>query len=84
MIEVIVLCAVFGTFVLIAYSLGLKNGQKLRDNEKIELLKFKEPIKEIIRSTKKHDDLELTKEEQISWDNINNYNGSSESQKPIN
>ena len=84
MIEVITLCAVFGAFILLAYTLGLRNGQKLRDNEKIELPKFKEPIKEIIRSTKKHDDLDLTKEEQISWDNINNFNGSSESQKPIN
>ena len=84
MIEVIVLCAVFGTFILLAYTLGLRNGQRLRNDEIIELPKFKKPIKDIIRSTKEHDDLGLTKEEQISWDNINNYNGSSESQKPIN
>lgn len=84
MIEVIVLCTIFGVFILFAYTLGLKNGQRLRNDERIELPKFKEPIKEIIKSTKEHDDLGLTKEEQISWDNINNYNGSSESQKPIN
>lgn len=84
MIETIILCAIFGVFILVAYTLGLRNGQKLRDNEKIELPKLKEPIKEIIKSAKKHDNLGLTKEEQISWDNINNYNGSPESQKPIN
>ena len=84
MIETIILCAIFGVFILVAYTLGLRNGQKLRDNEKIELPKLKEPIKEIIKSAKKHYNLGLTKEEQISWDNINNYNGSPESQKPIN
>ena len=84
MIETIILCAIFGVFILVAYTLGLRNGQKLRDNEKIELPKLKEPIKEIIKSAKKYDNLGLTKEEQISWDNINNYNGSPESQKPIN
>ena len=84
MIETIILCTIFGAFILFAYTLGLRNGQRLRDNEKIELPKFKEPIKEIIKSANRNDDLGLTKEEQISWDNINNYNGSSESQKPIN
>lgn len=83
MIEAIVLFVVFGIFILFAYTLGLKNGQKLRNDEKIELPKIKESIKEIVSHTK-NDDLGLTKEEQISWENINNYNGSSESQKPIN
>lgn len=83
MIETIILCIIFGVFILFAYTLGLRNGQRLRDNEKIELPKFKEPIKERIKSANRNDDLGLTREEQISWDNINNYNGSSESQKPI-
>lgn len=82
MIEAIILCTIFGVFILLAYTLGLKNGQKLVNNEKIETPKFKETIKEIT-ATRNNKDFELNKKDQISWENINNYDGTAESQKQI-
>lgn len=82
MIEAIILCTIFGVFILLSYTLGLKNGQKLVNNEKIETPKFKEKIKEIT-ATKNNKDFELNKKDQISWENINNYDGTAESQKQI-
>ena len=82
MIETIILCTIFGVFILFAYTLGLRNGQKLTGGEKMDLPKIKEPAKEIFNSSKIKN-LELNKEEQISWENINNYDGTRESQKII-
>lgn len=82
MIETILMCTIFGVFILLAYTLGLKNGQKLKNDELIELPKVAEPIKEIMRHDKNIED-GLTKEEQLSWENINNYDGTLESQKHI-
>ena len=80
--ETVLLCALFGFFIIVSYTLGLKNGQKLKNEEPIELPKVTEPIKEIFRKEKGFED-NLTKEEQISWENINNYDGTLESQKHI-
>ena len=80
--ETVLLCALFGFFIILSYTLGLKNGQKLKKDEPIELPKVTEPIKEIMRPSKYIKD-GLTKEEQISWENINNYDGTLESQKHI-
>lgn len=80
--ETVLLCALFGFFIIVSYTLGLKNGQKLKNDEPIELPKVTEPIKEIMHPSKDIED-GLTKEEQISWENINNYDGTLESQKHI-
>lgn len=80
--ETVLLCALFGFFIIVSYTLGLRNGQKLKNDEPIELPKVTEPIKEIMHSNKDIED-GLTKEEQISWENINNYDGTLESQKHI-
>lgn len=82
MFETIVLCTIFGVFILIAYTLGLKNGQRLKENKTIELPKITETVKEIFNKDKNFED-SLSKEEQISWQNINNYDGTKESQKSI-
>ncbi len=82
MFETVLLCTVFGVFILLAYTLGLKNGQKLKNDEKIELPNITKPIGTIKEF--KNDELNvLTKEQQLEWDNINNFNGSIDSQKPI-
>lgn len=78
--ETIVLCVLFGLFVIIAYTLGLKNGQKLKNEEKIEM-PLTEPINKVINN--KIIDDGLSDEDRISWDNINNYDGTIESQKNI-
>lgn len=78
--ETIVLCVLFGLFIIIAYTLGLKNGQKLKNEEKIEM-PLTEPINKVINN--KIIDDGLSDEDRISWDNINNYDGTIESQKHI-
>ena len=78
--KTIVLCVLFGLFVIIAYTLGLKNGQKLKNEEKIEM-PLSEPINKVINN--KIIDDGLSDEDRISWDNINNYDGTIESQKHI-
>lgn len=49
--ETIILCTIFGVFILLAYTLGLSNGQKLSKEEQITLpdinpVKIVEDIKE--------------------------------------
>ena len=80
--ETVLLCTLFGFFIIVSYTLGLKNGQKLKKDETIELPKVTETVKEVFRKEKGFED-NLTKEEQISWENINNYDGTLESQKHI-
>ena len=78
--ETTVLCALFGLFVIIAYTLGLKNGQKLKNEEKIEM-PLAEPINKVINN--KTTDDGLSDEDRISWENINNFDGTIGSQKHI-
>ena len=78
--ETIVLCALFGLFNIVSYTLGLKNGQKLKNEEKIEML-LAEPINKVINN--KIIDDGLSDEDRISWENINNFDGTIESQKHI-
>ena len=54
--ETVLLCALFGFFIIVSYTLGLKNGQKLKNDEPIELPKVTEPIKEIMHSNKDIED----------------------------
>ena len=48
----------------------------------VQLPKITEKIKEITKANSKVDD-GLSEEEQISWENINNYDGTIESQRQI-
>lgn len=82
MLETILLCTIFGVFILFSYTLGLRNGQKLKKDEQIKLPEVTEKIKEITKANSKVDD-GLSEEEQISWENINNYDGTIESQRQI-
>lgn len=80
--ETIALLFLFGVFIILAYTLGLKNGQKLKNNEEIKIPEIN-PIK-IVRN-----EIETfeQKKKQDAYDtmmaNIDNYDGTGLGQKDI-
>lgn len=80
--ETIALLFLFGVFIIVAYTLGLKNGQKLKNNEEIKLPEVN-PVK-IVRNEietfeqKKKQDAYYT-----MMTNIDNYDGTGLGQKDI-
>lgn len=84
MIEVIILCTLFGAFILFAFIKGIELGQRLNRNERIEI---KSPITATSERIKEHKTNKALAEEQeimkINLENIDNYNGSSLGQKEI-
>lgn len=81
--ETITLLFLFGVFIILAYTLGLKNGQKLKNNEEIKMPEVN-PIK-IVRN--EIDAFEQRKKQDL-YDtimaNIDNYDGTGLGQKDIN
>lgn len=83
--EIIISNVIIGIFILLAYTLGLKNGQKLSNNENIELPK--NPIKEykenkISRELEKEQNEDITRLNNI-LKNIDSYDGTSDGQEEI-
>lgn len=78
--DVACLILVVGILIIEAYSLGLKNGQKLKNEETITTIA--EPVTKVIES-RNNPEPALSKEAQIEWENINNFDGTTESQKSI-
>lgn len=83
MIETTLICALFGVFILVAYSMGLKNGQKLVNKEEIKV-----PIveKQEKSAEKYEEDEEFDKQQEALMqllENIENYDGTSRGQKKI-
>ena len=82
MIETMFLCTIFGAFILIAYSSGLKNGQKLINREEIKVI---EPI--IEKNIEKKEEEEVFNKEQDELmqvlQNIETYDGTSKGQKKV-
>lgn len=80
--ETIALLFLFGIFIILAYTLGLKNGQKLKNNEEIKTPEIN-PVK-IVRN-----EIETfeQKKKQDAYDtmmtNIDNYDGTGLGQKDI-
>ena len=80
--DTILLIFLFGIFIIIAYTLGLKNGQKLKNNEDIKIPEIN-PVK-IVRN-----EIETfeQKKKQDAYDtmmaNIDNYDGTGLGQKDI-
>lgn len=80
--ETIALLFLFGVFIILAYTLGLKNGQKLKNNEEIKIPEIN-PVK-IVRN-----EIEIfeQKKKQDAYDtmmaNIDNYDGTGLGQKDI-
>ena len=79
--DIVVLALVIGFLIIEAYSLGLKNGQKLKNEEKI--VTIAEPLSEVVKDLSVPKEPTLSKEAQIEWENINNFDGTIESQKSI-
>ena len=81
--ETIALLFLFGIFIILSYTLGLKNGQKLKNNEEIKMPEIN-PIK-IVRN--EIDAFEQRKKQDV-YDtimaNIDNYDGTGLGQKDIN
>ena len=81
--ETIALLFLFGIFIILDYTLGLKNGQKLKNNEEIKMPEVN-PIK-IVRN--EIDAFEQRKKQDV-YDtimaNIDNYDGTGLGQKDIN
>lgn len=80
--ETIALLFLFGIFIIVSYTLGLKNGQKLKKDEEIKMPEVN-PVK-IVRN-----EIEAfeQKKKQDSYDtmmaNIDNYDGTGLGQKDI-
>ena len=80
--ETIALLFLFGIFIILAYTLRLKNGQKLKNNEEIKIPEIN-PVK-IVRN-----EIETfeQKKKQDAYDtmmaNIDNYDGTGIGQKDI-
>jgi hypothetical protein len=80
--ETIALLFLFGIFIILSYTLGLRNGQKLKNNEEIKIPEIN-PIK-IVRN-----EIETfeQKKKQDAYDtmmaNIDNYDGTGLGQKDI-
>lgn len=82
MIEII-LSIIFGVFILLAYSLGIKNGQKIVNKEEIKI-----PFVDKKQSTKVLEDEEEVYDEEEQkllqlLENIETYDGTPKGQKVI-
>lgn len=78
MLEMVIICLIFGIFIITSFVLGLHYGSKIKNNEKIEVPTIN-PIK-IVKNNmeerkyeKRRDKEELIDE--INSFNIDNYNG---------
>ncbi len=80
--ETIALLFLFGIFIILAYTLGLKNGQKLKNNEEIKIPEIN-PVKIVRNEIETFDQ----KKKQDAYDtmmaNIDNYDGTGLGQKDI-
>jgi hypothetical protein len=80
--ETIFICTIFGVFILLSYTIGLKNGQKIVNKEPIELPNINpvEKVKE--KHIEKKQQEELDKFNSI-LSNIDNYDGTGAYQKEV-
>lgn len=80
--ETIALLFLFGVFIILAYTLGLKNGQKLKNNEEIKIPEIN-PVKIVKNEIETFEQ----KKKQDAYDtmmaNIDNYDGTGLGQKDI-
>lgn len=82
MIEVIILCTIVGVFIIVAYSLGLKNGQRLSKNEEVVVPNVN-PIKVVTEEIEKHEEKKKQQAYEIMMSNIDNYDGTGLGQQDI-
>ena len=83
--ESIIICTLFGIFILLSFILELHYGSKIKTNQVIEIPKILKPIKTIkneIKEKKEEKRINIEQEiERINLENIENYNGSEIGQK---
>lgn len=82
MIDVIILCTIVGVFIIVSYSLGLKNGQRLSKNEEVVVPNVN-PIKVVTQEIEKHEERKKQEREEIIDYNIDNYDGTGLGQKDV-
>lgn len=72
--ETIILCTLFGVFILLAYTLGLRNGQKVSNNEEIKMPELN-PVTVINKQIEKNEDKKKQEEYEEMLNQIDNYDG---------
>lgn len=82
MTEAIILCTIFGVFIIVSYSLGLKNGQRLSKNEEVVVPNVN-PVKVIAEEIEKHKEKKKQQAYEIMMSNIDNYDGTGLGQQDI-
>lgn len=82
MIETIILCTIFGVFILISYTLGLRQGQKLKNNEEIKLPVLN-PIKIVNNEIERFEEKKKQEAYEITISNIDTYDGTGLGQRDI-
>lgn len=80
--ETISLLFLFGIFIIVSYTLGLKNGQKLKNNEKIKIPEVN-PIKIVRNEIDDFEERKKQRKDEIIKFNIDNYDGTGLGQKDI-
>lgn len=80
--DTILLLFLVGCFILVAYTLGLKNGQKLKNNEEIKLPEMN-PVKVIKNEIENYEEKKKQEINEINMFNIDNYDGTGLGQRDI-
>lgn len=80
--ETIALLFLFGIFIIIAYTLGLKNGQKLKNNEEIKMPEIN-PVKIVRNEIESFEEKKRQDAFETMMANIDNYDGTGLGQKDI-
>lgn len=84
MIETIILCAIFGAFIMYAFIKGIQIDQKISNNGTVEIMNPIKIIKEHRTMSKANKDSEKEmKEIETMLENIDNYDGTGLGQKEI-
>lgn len=80
--DTILLLFLVGCFILVAYTLGLKNGQKLKNNEEIKMPEIN-PVKAIKNEMENYEEKKKQEINEINMFNIDNYDGTGLGQRDI-
>ena len=79
--EIFLTSTIFGVFIIFAYTLGLRNGQKIVKQEEI---KIPNPVRAMKEMKEIKEEQEALDEYQKLLDNINNYGVPGYEQKDVN
>lgn len=80
--DTILLIFLVGCFILVAYTLGLKNGQKLKNNEEIKMPEVN-PVRLLKNEMENYEEKKKQEINEINMFNIDNYDGTGLGQRDI-